>query len=144
MMKKLRKSNKWLAALQPVLPHWKRMQRPSPAEVARQDLGKNSDTVMAPQPLGPMDQDHLMTIEVRSVDLIRSLAQKMNTRDVPSCYDSLASSTTEGLRSGSILFGKNPTCQPTRDLVTIHCKADSTSVRLVSESRAKSNDFVVR
>ena len=40
MMRKSRILNKWLAALQPVLPHWKRMQRPSPVDPARQDLGK--------------------------------------------------------------------------------------------------------
>ena len=34
-----------------------------------------------------------------------------------SCYDSLASNTTKGLPSGSILFGKNPTCQPRMDLL---------------------------
>ena len=37
MMRKLRILNKWLAALQPVLPYWKRMQRPSPVDPTRQD-----------------------------------------------------------------------------------------------------------
>ena len=62
-MRKLRILNKWLAALQPVLPHWKRMQQPSPVDPARQDLGTCLDRVPAPQPLGPsgpMALDHLM------------------------------------------------------------------------------------
>ena len=71
MMRKSRISNKWLAALQPVLPHWKGMQQPSPVDPAQQDLGICLDRVPAPQPLGPlgpMDQGHLMTVEIRGVD----------------------------------------------------------------------------
>ena len=111
--------NKWLAALQPVLPHWKRMQCPSPVDPARQDLGIFSDIVMAPQPVGlsgPMAQGHLMTIEIQDEDLIRSQAPKMNKHEVPSYYGSLANNTTKGLRSGSIIFGKNPICQHTTNL----------------------------
>ena len=52
MMRKSRILSKWLAALQPVLPHWKRMQRPSPVDPARQVLGIHSDMAMAPQSLG--------------------------------------------------------------------------------------------
>ena len=75
-MRKSRILNKCTAALQPVLPHWKRIQRPSPVDPAQQDLGKNSDMAMAPQPMGlsgPMAQDHLMT-EIQGEDLIRSQA----------------------------------------------------------------------
>ena len=63
---------------------------------------KNSDIAMAPQPLGlsgPMAQDHLMTIEIQDEDLIRSQAPKMNNREVPFYYDSLANKTTKGLQS---------------------------------------------
>ena len=119
MMRKSRILNKWLAALQPVLPHWKRMQRPSPVDRARQDLGMYSDTAMAPQPLGPsspMAQGRLMTIELLDEDLIRSQAPKMNNHEVPFYYGSFANKTTLELRSGSILFGKGPIYQPTTNL----------------------------
>ena len=73
------------AALQPVLPHWKRMQRPSPVDPARQDLGKNLDM-----------EGHLMTIEIQDEDLIRSQAPKMNNHEVPFYYGSLANNITKG------------------------------------------------
>ena len=66
-----------LAALQPGLPLWKRMQRPSGS---RYHLGIYSDIVTAPQPLGlsgPIVQGHLMTIQIRNVDLILSQAPKI-------------------------------------------------------------------
>ena len=110
MLRKSRILNKWLAALQPVLPHWKRMQPPSPVDPARQDLGKNSDTVTAPQPLGlsgPMAQGHLMTIEIQDEDSTRSQAPKMNKHGVPFHYDSHVSNTTLELRIGSTIFGKS-------------------------------------
>ena len=69
-MRKLRVLNKWLAALQPVLPYW-RMQRPSPVDLARQDLGICLARVRAPQPLGlsgPMALDHLMTTGIQDAD----------------------------------------------------------------------------
>ena len=97
-MRKSRILNKWLAALQPLLPHWKRMQRQSPVDPARQDLGIYSDTAMAPQPLGLsglMAQGHLMTIEIQDDDMIRSQAPKMNNHEVPFYYGSLANNTTK-------------------------------------------------
>ena len=36
---------------------------------------------------------------------------------MPSYYGSHANNTTKGSRSGSIIFGKNPTCQPTINLL---------------------------
>ena len=72
---KIRISNKWLAALQPVLPH----------------------------SAGPMALGHPMTIEIQDADLIPPQALLMNTREVPSYYDSLANNTTKGLPSGSIV-----------------------------------------
>ena len=57
-----------------------------------------------------------MTVQIRGVDLIRSQAPKMNKHEVPSYYGSCANNTTKGLRSGSIIFGKNPTCQHTTKL----------------------------
>ena len=92
------------------------MQRPSPVDRARQDLGKYSDIVTAPQPLGPMAQGHLMTTEIQDEDLILSQAPKMNKHEVPSYYGSLANNTTKGLRSGSINYGMNPICQHTTNL----------------------------
>ena len=69
---------------------------------------------MAPQPLGPlspMAQGHLMTIEIRDVDLVLSQALKMNMREVPSYCGSRVNNTTLGSRIGSVAFGENPTCQ---------------------------------
>ena len=106
--------SKSLAAFQPGLPHWKRMQRPYPVVRARQDLGIYLHTVMAPQPLGvsgPMVQGHLLTIEIRGVDLILSQAPKMNMHGVPSYYGSHVNNTTLGLQIGSITFGKSQTYQ---------------------------------
>ena len=51
---------------------------------------------MAPQPLGlsdPMVQGHLMTIEIRGVDLILSQALKMNMHEVPSYHGSRANNS---------------------------------------------------
>ena len=90
-------------------------------------LGICLDRVPAPQPLGlsgPMAQDHLMTTKTPDEDLILPQPVLMNMRQVPSYYDSRANNTTKGLQSGSML--------------------GSTSVRLVFESRAKCQDFVVR
>ena len=63
------------------------MQRPSPVDQARQDLGIYSDIVMAPQPLDPlglMAQGHLTTVETQDEDLIRSQALKMNNCSITS------------------------------------------------------------
>ena len=43
-------------------------------------------------------------------------------REVPSCYGSFANNTTKGLRSGSIISMKSPTCQPTVDLIQFIAK----------------------
>ena len=88
-------------------------------------LGTCLDRVTAPQPLdlsGPMAQGHLMT-EIQDAGLIRSQALKMNKREVPYYFDSLASNTTK---------------------VRIHCEAGSVSASLVCETRAKCQDFVAR
>ena len=149
-MRKLRisnKSNKWLAALQPVLPHWKPMQQPSPVDPARQDLGTCLVRVPAPQPLGPsgpMALGHPMTIGIQDADLIPPQALRMNMREVPSYYGSLVNNTTLELRSGSIIFSKNPTCQQTTDLLQFIVQAGSLSARLVLETRAKCQDSVAR
>ena len=120
MTRKLRILNKWSAVLQPVLPHWKRMQRLSPVDPDRQDLGIYSDIAMAPQPLGlsgPVALGHLMIIGIQDADLIPPQALLMNMREVQSYYDSHVNSTILELRGGSTLFGKGPTCQPTIDLL---------------------------
>ena len=90
-----------------------------PVAQIQQDLGTCLDQVTAPQPLGhpgPMAQGLLMTVEVQGVDLILSQALKMNMHGVPSYYGSHVNSTTLELRSGSILFGKLQTYQPTINL----------------------------
>ena len=147
MMRKSRILNKWLAALQPVLPHWKRMQRPSPVDPARQDIGMYSDIAMAPPPLGlsgPIAQGHLMTIEIQDEDLIRSQAPKMNSREVPFYYGSLANNTTKGITKWINNLGEESNMPADNKPVTIHCKAGSLSVRLVFETRGKCQDFVAR
>ena len=82
----------------------------------QQHPGLHSNKLTAPWPQGPMDQDHLMTIGIRDADLILPQALKMNMREVPSYYGSRANSSTKGLRSGSIIFGKHPICQHTTSL----------------------------
>ena len=70
-------------------------------------------TVLQPLgPSGPMAQGHLMTAEIRGVDLMLSQAPKMNMHGVPSYYGSHVSNITLGLRIGSITFGKSQTYQP--------------------------------
>ena len=55
----------------------------------RQDPGLRSNKLTAPQPTGPMAQDHLMTTEARDEDLILPEASKYNMHGVPYYYDSL-------------------------------------------------------
>ena len=79
----------------------------------RHDLGIHSDIVTAPQPLGlsgPMALGHLMTTETHDEGLILPQAPRINNHEAPSCFDSLANSTSEELQSGSIPFGKDPRC----------------------------------
>ena len=55
------------------------MQRPSPVDPARQDLGIYSDMVMVPQPLGlsgPMEQGHLMTMEIHTTVPLQTIPQR--------------------------------------------------------------------
>ena len=96
-MQKTRTLNKTSATLQPVLPRWKRMQRPSPVAPTRQDPVTILDMVMALQPLGPLGshaKGDLMTVELRGVDLILPQAPKMNMHGVPSFHSSHVSKTT--------------------------------------------------
>ena len=76
----------------------------------RQDPGLQSNKLTAPQPQGPMARGHLMTTETHDEGLILPQAQKMNNREVPSYFDSLANNTSKQLRSGSIPFGKSLIC----------------------------------
>ena len=76
--------------------------------------------------------------------MILSLVPKINRHEVPSYYDSHANTTTKELQSGSMIFGKDPTCPAYNKPVRIHCKAGSASVRLVFETRGKCQDFVGR
>ena len=55
-------------------------------------------------------------VGTQDADWILSLVQKMNRHEVPSCYSSLANNIIKGLRNGSIVFGKTPTCQPSTNL----------------------------
>ena len=89
-----------------------------------------------------MAQGRLMTVEIQGVDLIRSQAPKMNKHEVPSYFGSLPNNTTKGLRSRSIIFGKNPTCQHTTNLSEFIAR--QVLCRSGSYSRAKCQDFVAR
>ena len=64
-----------------------------------------------------MAQGHLVTPGTRDSDMMFLETLMMNMREVPSCYGSHANNTTKVLRSGSIIFVKNSTCQPTIDLL---------------------------
>ena len=104
-MQKSKILSKLSTALHPVLPLWKRMQRPSPVALARQDVGTFLDMVMALEPLGPlgpMANCRLMTIGIRGVDLTLSQALKMYMHGVPSYHGSHVNNTTLGLLVGSI------------------------------------------
>ena len=123
------------------------MQLLVPVALTRQDLGTRLDRVTAPQPLrpsGPMTQGHLMTTGIRDIDLILLQVLKTNMHGVPSYYDSHVSNTTLELRIGSIIFGKIKNIPVCSKPVRIRCKAGSVSARLVFETRAKCQDFVVR
>ena len=67
----------------------------------------------------------------------------MNTREVPSYYDSLVQYHT-GIRKWINTLWERSNIPADNRPVTIHCKAGSISVSLVFESRAKCQDFVVR
>ena len=114
------------------------MQRPSPVAPTRQDLGTYLDIVTGP--LGPMAQGHLMTVEIRGVDLIFSQAPKMNMHEVPSFYGSHANGITIWINNLWEKFNMPAYSKPVR----IHCKAGSVSDRLVFETTAKCKDFVAR
>ena len=104
----------------------------------RQDPGLHSNKLTAPQPLGPMAQDHLVTIGTGDADLIYPQTLMMSMREVPSCYGSHANNITKGslCEESNMPADSRP--------VTIHCKAGSMSVRLVFETRSKCQDCVAR
>ena len=85
----------------------------------RQDPGFHSNKFTAPQPQGPMAQDHLMTIGIRDADYIFPQALRMNVREVRSYHGSHANNIRKRVRSGSIIFGENPTSQPTMNLLPL-------------------------
>ena len=72
-----------------------------------------------------------MTKEIQDEDLIRSQAPKMNNREAPFCYDSLANNTTKGCTERIIDLGGKTNMPADNRLLTIHCEAGSVSVRLV-------------
>ena len=100
----------------------KQMQLPPPAAPVRQALGTYLDKVMGPQPTGPLGPTTwglLTTTGTQDADLILFQAQRMNMHEVPFCH----------------IFRVNSS--------TLHCKTGSLSARLVFETRAKCQDFVV-
>ena len=91
-----------------------------------------------------MAQGHLMTVEIRGVDLILSLVPKMNKHEVPSYDCSLANNTTKGLRSGSIIFEKNPMCQPTTNMPEFIAKQDLCRPDSCSKQETNVRTFLAR
>ena len=75
VLQKSRTLNKWSAALQPVFPHWNRMQRPSPVVPARQVLGiyLDSDGSTATRSVG----SHDVFGEGRNETLLHSLLMNL-------------------------------------------------------------------
>ena len=150
------RKNLWI--FRPDLQRWNRISAPSlhvcarsthtqpqhQMYLVRQGPGLHSNKLTASQPQGPMAQDHLMTTETHHEDLILSPAPKMNNHEVPTYFDSLANNTSKGLQSGSIPFWEESNMLACNKLVRIHCKVGSASVRLVSETRGKCQDFVAR
>ena len=116
---KITNIDQMVAALQPVLPPWKRMRRSSGSGSAKScTILVHCDGSTATGSIGSHEPGscHLMTKEIQGEDLIHSHAPKMNNHKVPFHYDSLVNNTTKGLQSGSIIFGKNPICQQTTNL----------------------------
>ena len=141
MMRKSRILNKWLAALQPVLPT---------LETNATSVSSGSGSARSWNTLGHSDgstaagsfgyhgsgsSDDVGNTR-RRLDTF-SQAPKMNNHDVPSHYGSLANNTTKGLQSGSENLWEGYNLPVYNKLVRIHCKAGSVSVRLVFETRAK-------
>ena len=93
---------------------------------------------------GPVAQGHLITIEIRDVDLILSEALRMNMHEVPSYYGSRVNNTTVGLRIGSITCAKKSNIPAYNKPITTHCKTGSLSAGLVFGARVKCQDFVAR
>ena len=131
-----------------MLPHWKRRERPSPVDPARQDLGIYSDIATDPQPLGfsgPMAQGHLTLTETQDVYLIRSQVPKMNMHEVPSfCSLRVSNTTLSGVTKCISNIWEKSKIQAFNKPVRIHCKAGGVSARLVFETRPKCQDFVAR
>ena len=125
----------------------KRMRRPSPVDLDRQDHGTYLDIVTAPQPLsplGPMAQGHLMTVEIRGVDLISSQAPKMNKHEVPFLLRFTCEQYHKGITKWINNLWEESNMPAVNKPVRLHCKAGSVSVRLVFETRAKCQDFIAR
>ena len=85
-----------------------------------------------------------MTIEIQDEGLIRFQALKMNKREVPSYGRFPCEPYHTGITKWIDTLCEKANMPADNRPVTIHCKAGSTSVRLVCESRAKCRDFVVR
>ena len=103
----------------------------------RHDPGFQVNRLTAPQPQGPMAQDHLTTKGRRDAYLTFPQALLMNMREVPSYYDSHVNSTMLEVRSGSIFFGKSPTYLPTINLLRFIARQGPCRSDLYSETRGK-------
>ena len=90
----------------------------------------HSDGSTATGSSGSMARGRLTTTGTQDVDSIPFPVQRMNMHEVPSYYDSLASNTTGITKWINTLWEESNMPADNRP-VTIHCKAVSTSVRLV-------------
>ena len=87
------------------------MQLPPEAFPARQGLGTYLDRLTAPQPRGPMAQEHLTTTGTQDADLILFQTQTMKMLEVPSCSSFHVNKFTQECVLGSISSGQRPTYQ---------------------------------
>ena len=116
----------------------------SPDSARSWNMLGQSDGSTATGSLGPMAQGRLMTVEIQGVDLRRSQAPKINKHEVPSYYGSRANNTTKGLRSGLIIFGKNPICQHSTNLSEFIVRQVPCRPDWYSKQEPSVQDFVAR
>ena len=97
----------------------------------------------APQLLGPMVWDHLIKTETHDEGLILLQVHEMNNHEVPS-YRVPCEQYTKGITQWIDTLWEESGLLACNKPFGIHCKAGSVSVRLVFETRGKSQDFVAR
>ena len=116
------------------------LKRRSRKFLVRQDPGLHSNKLTAPQPLGPMAQDHLVTLGTRDADLMIPQTLMIGAVLLRFPCEQHHKGVTKWINNLCEESNMPADNRP----VTIHCKAGSMSVKLVFETRAKCQDFVPR